>query len=315
MAKKSATKLQTPQTPSKRSTKAKPALLLPPPPPPKKAGNGLAIALFVSLTLHALVLSLHFKFPEAARAFEDKALDIILVNSKSAKKPVEAQALAQMNSNGGGNTDQDRRIKTPLPRSAKIQEGTELEKAEKRQQALEAKQQRLLALARSKAAAAPATEQESQPEPTPTLSGRDLANNALAMARLEGEIAKNTDEYNKRPKLKTIGIRTEGVAGAIYLNEWATKVERIGTLNFPEKAKGRVYGNLTVWVVLRSDGSIHELGIRRSSGHKILDDAARRIVEMGAPYGPIPRDMLGDYDTIGFARQMTFLSSNQLQTK
>ena len=307
MAKKPAKK------PQKRSTRASAALVLPPVAP--AAGKGLWIALIVSLSLHAVALSLHFKFPEAARAFEEKALDIILVNSKSAKKPVEAQALAQMNANGGGNTDQDRRIKTPLPPSAKIQEGTELEKAEKRIQALEAKQQRLLALARSKVTAAPATEQESQPEPTPVLSGRDLANNALAMARLEGEIAKNTDEYNKRPKLKTIGIRAEGVAGAIYMNEWERKVEKIGTLNFPPQAKGKFYGNLSVWVVLRADGSIYELEIRRSSGHKILDEAAKRIIEMGAPYGQIPRDFIGNYDTIGFGRQMTFLTSNQLEAQ
>lgn len=315
MAKKSATKLQSPQTPSKRSTKAKPALLLPPPPPPKKAGNGLAIALFVSLTLHALVLSLHFKFPEAARAFEDKALDIILVNSKSARKPVEAQALAQTNLDGGGNTDQNRRIKTPLPPSAKTKEGSELEKAEKRIQALEAKQQRLLALARSKAAAAPATEQESQPEPAPTLSGRDLANNALAMARLEGEIAKNTDEYNKRPRKKNIGTRADEYRFARYVEDWRLKVEKVGTLNFPDAAKGKVYGSLLLSVTINSDGSVSNVQIDRSSGHKILDDAARRIVTMAAPYAAFPPDIRRDYEILEISRTWTFTNSNQLQTK
>ena len=48
-----------------------------------------------SLLFHALLLSLHFSFPDASRAFQDRALDIVLVNSKSAHRPSDAQALAQ----------------------------------------------------------------------------------------------------------------------------------------------------------------------------------------------------------------------------
>ena len=69
----------------------------------------LRIALGVSLFVHALLLSLQFKFPDAARTFQDKALDIILVNSKSPHRPTHAQALAQANLDGGGNTDAERR--------------------------------------------------------------------------------------------------------------------------------------------------------------------------------------------------------------
>jgi len=309
MAKKSAKK------PQKRSTKASPALLLPPPPaPPSVAGNGLWIALAVSLSLHAVILSLHFSFPDASRAFQEKALDIILVNSKSAHKPTEAQALAQANLDGGGDTDQNRRAKTPLPRSAKTQDGNELEKAQKRIQALEAKQQRLLAQALSKEAAAPATEQETQPEPIQVLSGRDLANNALAMARLEGEIAKETDEYNKRPRKKNIGARVEEYRFARYVEDWRLKIEKVGTLNFPAAAKGRVYGTLILTVTIKSNGAVDKIEINKPSGHKILDDAAKRIVAMAAPYAAFPPDIGRDTDLIEITRSWTFTNSNQLET-
>jgi protein TonB len=168
-----------------------------------RADRNLWIGIGVSLAVHALLLSIHFQFPDATRAFKDKALDIILVNSKSARKPAEAQALAQTNLDGGGNVDEDRRAKTPLPPSTQQKSGTELEQAQKRVQALEAKQQRLLAEAKAKKSVKPQKEAEEQPEQIETPSGRDLASNALAMARLEGEIAKNIDEYNKRPRLKT----------------------------------------------------------------------------------------------------------------
>ena len=163
------------------------------------------------------ILSLHFKFPDASRAFQDKALDIILVNKKSARRPSDAQALAQANLDGGGNTDENRRVKTPLPPSEKQQSGSELEQAQKRVQALESQQERLLAKSRSKTAAPPKAENEAQPEPVQGVSGRDLANRALEMARLQGEIDRNSNEYNKRPRPKHIGTRADEYRFARYV--------------------------------------------------------------------------------------------------
>ena len=278
------------------------------------ADRNLWIALGASLFFHAVLLSLHFKFPEASRAFQDKALDIILVNSKAARKPTNAQALAQANLDGGGNTEQNRRAKTPLPPSARVQSGSELEQARKRVQALEAQQQRLLALARSKETARLQTDKEAQPETAPSLSGRDLATRALEMARLEGEIDRQTDEYNKRPRVKNMGTRAEGVSYAQYSEDWRIKVERVGTLNYPEAAKGKLYGSLILSVRIKSDGSIYRVEINRSSGYKILDDAARRIVQMAAPFGAFTPDIRRDYDILEFTRIWTFTRNNQVET-
>ena len=280
-----------------------------------RVDRNLWLGIGVSLAVHALLLSLHFQFPDASRALKEKALDIILVNSKSARKPVEAQALAQTNLDGGGNVDEDRRAKTPLPPSTQQKSGTELEQAQKRVQALEAKQQRLLAEAKAKKSVKPQKEAEEQPEQVETPSGRDLASNALAMARLEGEIAKNMDEYNKRPRLKTISPRTLEYAGAVYLSGWDSKVERIGTLNYPAQAKGKLYGAVSVWEVLDSAGAVVRVDITKSSGHKVLDDAARRIIEMGSPYGAVPAKVLDGAEHLGFPRNLNFVSGNALETK
>ncbi len=75
----------------------------------------LWLAVAISLAVHGLLLTLHFSFPDASKSMREKALDIVLVNAKSAKKPTDAQALAQANLDGGGNTDENRRVKTPLP--------------------------------------------------------------------------------------------------------------------------------------------------------------------------------------------------------
>lgn len=280
--------------------------------PPER---NLWLALGASLFLHALALSLHFSFPDASRAFQDKALDIILVNSKSARKPSDAQALAQANLDGGGNTDQKRRATTPLPPSARQKNGADLEQAQRRVQELEVQQQRLVTKARSTSSAPLKADKEAQAEPTPTLSGRDLAQSARAMARLEAEISRDVDEYNKRPRKKFIGTRADEYRFAQYVEDWRLKVERIGNLNYPEAAKGRLYGSLLLTVGIRSDGSVDKVEINRSSGHKILDDAARRIVAMAGPYAAFPPDIRRDTDLLEITRSWSFTSRDNLETR
>ena len=280
---------------------------------PLRAERALWWALGVSIALHALLLSLHFKFPEASRIVQDKALEIILVNSRSAHRPKDAQALAQANLDGGGDTDQNRRAKTPLPPSSRQQAGNDLEHAQKRVQALEAQQQKLLG-ERSRLKQAERKDTQAQPEPTPTLSGRDLAHSALAMARLEAEIARSTEEYNKRPRKKFIGTRTAEYRYARYMEDWRLKVERVGTLNYPQAARGRLYGTLQLSVWIRTDGSVDKIEIERSSGQRVLDDAAQRIVHMASPYAPFPPDIQRDTDVLVITRNWTFARGDQLQT-
>ena len=285
------------------------------PRPARAAERTLWLALSGSLVIHAVLLSLHFSFPDASRAFERRALDIILVNSRSAQRPTDAQALAQARLDGGGDTEQERRVKTPLPPSPKQQRGNELEQAEKRIKALEAQQQRLLTQAKSRPVAVPKSDQPAPPEPGAGVSGLDLASRALSMARLEGEIARDTEEYNKRPRKKFIGTRADEYRFAQYIEDWRAKVERVGTLNYPEEAKGRLYGSLILSVSIRSDGAVDKVEINRSSGHRILDDAARRIVNMAGPYAVFPADIRRDTDILVITRSWNFTRSDSLETQ
>lgn len=275
----------------------------------------LPFALGISIALHAAVLAVNFGFPDASRLVKDKALEIILVNAQSVRRPSEAQALAQVRLDGGGNVDDNRRARTPLPPSASRQAGSELEQKQRRVHELEARQQKLLAQTQSEVAAVPQELAEAQPAPTPALSGRELASSALAMARLEAEIAKSVDEYNKRPRKRNIGTRADEYRFAQYVEDWRLKVERVGTLNYPEAAKGRLYGSLVLSVSILSDGAVQKIEINRSSGHKVLDEAALRIVRMASPYAPFPPDVRRDTDIIEITRTWTFTRSDALQTR
>lgn len=276
----------------------------------------IGLATFISVFVHSIALvGVTFVYPDASKAFREKAMDIILVNAKSARKPSDAQALAQSNLDGGGNTDENRRAKTPLPPTHQQTEGDAVQQMQRRVQELETAQQKLLTQAKSLRNVAAANTVAEQPSPAPSVSGLDLAESARAMARLEGEIAKTADEYSKRPRKKFVGARTEEYALAAYLDAWKQKIERVGTLNYPEEARGKLYGAVVIFVELSAeDGSLYNAEISKSSGHKVLDQAALRILRMSAPFGAIPKQGLGGATVLSFARTWYFTQGDSLNT-
>lgn len=280
-----------------------------------KAYPALTAAIAVSVGLHIAALSVHFSFPDAIK-FKDvpPTLDVVLVNSKSANAPVKADVLAQSNLDGGGNTDEDRRAKTPLPATKKVEQGDDVRRAQKRVQALEAKQRELLTQAQAKAAV-PKSDPEPAPTPevqTPQVSGVDLRDSALMLARMEAQIARQIDEYNKRPRKHFVGTRAKEVRFAQYVESWRQKIERVGNLNYPNSARGRLYGSLRMTVSIRADGTVESMQIDRPSGHRVLDAAAEKIVRMAAPYAAFPPDIRRDTDVLVITRTWTFAPGDKL---
>ncbi len=100
-----------------------------------------------------------------------------------------------------------------------------------------------------------------------------------------------------------------------YLEDWRRKVERIGAMNYPEEARGQFFGSLVLSVALRPDGSIDRIVIVRSSGNKILDDAAKRIVMMASPFAPFPPDIRKETDYLDITRTWKFTRGNALETR
>jgi len=275
----------------------------------------LWLAIAISLAVHGYIVTRNFVFPDASKGMREKALDIVLVNAKSAKKPTDAQALAQANLDGGGNTDENRRVKTPLPTTNQQTSGSDIERMQRRIRELDAAQQKMLSEAKSARAVAAARNAAEQPTPSPSVSGLDLAESARAMARLEGEISKSVDEYNKRPRKKFVGARTQEYRFAQYIEDWRQKVERIGTMNYPAEARGKLYGSLVLTVSLNHDGSLNRVDINRSSGYKVLDEAAKRIVQMASPYSPFPPEIRRDTDILEITRTWYFTQGDQVTAK
>ena len=276
-------------------------------------------ALLISFVLHALLLSLTFKFPVVKiENLFTPPLQLVLVNSKSATRPRHADALAQSNLDGGGNTDADRRAKSPLPAMSRDQRQVEIAAAQQQVKSLESKERKIMTQLKSDYAMTDGQAKANPADETVTAGSSvdDLLARSLEMAKLEAQISREYDAYQKRPRRMFIGARTQEYAFARYVEDWRIKVERIGNQNYPDAAKQqKIYGQLQLMVSIKADGSLDDVAVTRSSGSRILDAAAVAIVRAAAPYSPFPEDIRKRTDVVSIIRTWTFAPGDQLTTK
>ncbi len=257
----------------------------------------MSIAIAFSVLAHGALLAVRFAAPDTFR-FQptDPSLEVILVNAKHDKKPLNADALAQANLDGGGNANAGR-AKSPLPDMRRSEDGDSAKAAKRRIAELEEQQRKLMAQLKKKIPfSAPLIknpdkqkEQPLQPE------GIDALDSAKMIARREAEIARNIEDYNKRPKKTQITPSTREVGYAMYYKALQERIEKIGTLNFPQQDGRKLYGELVIYIPIFQDGTIYEKDggprVERSSGNDALDRAALRIVRRAAPFGKFPPNM------------------------
>ncbi len=277
----------------------------------------LGAAIGLSLALHATLLSLQFKLPDLRWKTSSAPIEVVLVNARTKERPAKADVLAQANLNRGGTVDERRRAKTPLPVTEPRKPGKDLAEAKRRQRSLEARTQELLAQAREAQTRVPSnTPRELGAEdPGTQPNGRDLADLALAAMRLQAQIDRQIEEYQKRPRKKFIGANAAEYRFAQYEEDWRVKVERVGTLNYPAEARGRMYGNLRLTVTIRPDGSVESIELDRSSGLKVLDAAAFKIVRMAGPFAAFPPDIKRDTDLLVITRTWFFGQGDKIWTE
>lgn len=275
----------------------------------------LTIALMLSVILHILLLLMRFVAPEVFRIKPaDSQLEIILVNAKSVAHNTHADVLAQVALNGGGDQEQGR-AKSPLPPSLQTDDGDALQQSKKRVAQLEEQQRHLITQAHAaQKQIQEILQKKSHPLPEATLPQNDLLDNAKLIARQFAQIDKQVEDYNKRPRRHFFSPSTSEYKYAQYVEEWRQKVEKIGTLNYPEAARGKLYGQLRLTVYIKSDGTLDAMELDQSSGIPILDRAAQRIVRMGEPYGKFSSEMRKETDILAITRTWIF-TNDTLETK
>lgn len=281
-----------------------------------RPSDTLTVSLFIAAALHAIViLGLGFvSFSTAISA--PPTLEVILVQPSDSEAPEVADYIAQVSQDGGGQSDDNARPSSPFASDQDFDTD----------------------------GVAPVPVVSSAPRPvqtnadeviTATFSEREivvdvdaeeslvetervdtvLIEQNLDIARLTAEIDRQKEEFAKRPKKKFINARTQEAASAEYMKYWVEKVERVGNLNYPDAARRReLTGALILTVGIMKNGEIESISIDESSAQRVLDDAARRIVELSGPFQPLQGTLAEQADIIYITRTWEFRGNNSVKT-
>ena len=276
-----------------------------------KSSRILQIALGVSVGFHALVLSVRFIDPERFnRMFQDTPLEVILVNAKSNEKPDFAKAIAQASLAGGGQQEKGRAT-SPLPPSALIEMGEAAEDARRQVESLQEQQTQLLTQFKKQLAALPPPDL-TQPSNNPAQKERQERRKQLV--NLLAEIEKRISEENARPKKRYISPATREEVYAVYYDELRRKIEAKGTVNFPELAGKKMYGELTMTVTVNFDGRVLDTEVVETSGNLTLDRRAQIIVRGTGPFNKFSTAMRLKADQIVVVSRFKFTRDDSLET-
>lgn len=283
-----------------------------PAPPAIGESSRLGATLVLSALVHAmLVLGIGFAAEDAAPMVP--TLDVILSQTRTELTPAQADFLAQANNQGGGEHDRSTRPTAPqagplpqpedglAPRPLRAQTPAPSPPPDAR----------VISSIRAEETV-PTAQPTPDVAPAPLPPGQEKIARDIEMARLAAEIQLRSQQYAKRPKRKFVSASTKEYAWAQYLRGWVDRVERVGNLNYPDEARRRRIGGLVVISVgVRRDGSVESTRIIQSSNIPMLDNAAIRIVQLSAPYEPLPKTR-EDPDVLHVTRTWQFLPGGEL---
>jgi periplasmic protein TonB len=277
------------------------------------AQHALLIGVTISLLLHAGVLFWHASSATRVGPMLSE-LEIVLVNARTDLAPLDPQVQAQNQVDGGVNDTKRGMVTNPLPQTHVSANTIVLQAMRKRRLELEAEQQRLLTQIRDQA-------KTGQAHQSPTLQaeshlpGQDDREQESVIANAQiAAMAERIQAYNAQPRKQFVAPSAQASRYAAYQDAWRTRIEDIGTRHYPDEARGRIYGSLRITVTVRSDGSLVDIVIDKPSEHAVLNQVARRIVQLASPFPPFPADLTRETDMLVITRSWNFVKDT-LQTQ
>lgn len=287
--------------------------------PTVSANDRMLFTLFIAGMLHALlILGVGFDFPDPRPA--PSALEIVLAQSRSDKAPVDADFVAQANQEGSGQLD-----KAALPTTDELAQFEDVQVREI-QPVQQTATQKPVEEANSKIVTTQGdsrqqiTLQQPSPEDRKVELTKEerlaMIQRSLEIASLEAQLEEQKQLHAKRPRKRQLtSVSTKESRDAYYLYGWSKKIETVGNLNYPAEARRKkIYGNLRLMVAVRADGSVQEVRVLKTSGYRVLDQAAIDIVRLAAPFSPFPPEIRSDTDILEIIRTWQFEKGDRLSS-
>jgi protein TonB len=233
-------------------------------------------------------------------------LDVVLVQWRSQDEPEQADYLAQASQKGGGETtEKSRPAELVSGQVPSAQEGGDPVQSVQQQpeKALEVRE--IVAL---EAESETAIRQTAVEQPEAELpDAAELMQQSMNMASLKPETSRQREWQSKLPRRQFISANTKEYEFASYMSAWVSKVERVGNLNYPsELRRKKLHGDLVLTVGINQNGTVESVDVMRSSGITEIDRAAIGIVQMAAPYAPLPDNISDRVDILHITRTWRF---------
>lgn len=278
---------------------------------PVTASDRLTFTVFVAAALHGLLI-LGVGFTIAEKPHIPPTFEVTLANYESKKPPDKADYKAQFNQEASGVEEQAKEITTDTiaPFSdTQIREVSPVPQVKTVSPDTQTQQLRLHTVAKADTQIAKMEDLEDSQTAEPVDGEEaDIPFVSAEVASLRAKLDRQQQAYAKRPRIRRlISVSTERAVDAEYLSKWRQKIEYVANQNFPQQAlEDRIFGDLLMLTVIRSDGTIHSVELRRSSGHKILDNAALQAVHQAAPFAPFPAEISKDTDLLEIIQTWRF---------
>jgi protein TonB len=279
----------------------------------------LSLTLFLAAAIHGIViLGVGFGIHLSAPQRTPPMLDVVLVQTQSPTPPEQTERIAQADQQASGQAEEPDRpsapVTAPLPLPT---DGMAPEQATPSAPEPTPAEQTPVLTQEQAPVAAPVREQQEETPPREAITTDRLVERSLEMARLSAEISERNRRYAERPRVHFIdALSARSAVEASYLESWVRKVERVGNLNYPDEARRqRLDGTLILSVLVNHDGDVVSIEVTNSSGEQVLDDAARRIVQLSGPFSPFPAEMRERYDQLMITRTWVFQSDARVRMR
>lgn len=278
------------------------------------ADDRLGLTIFFAVVLHSLIiLGISFAKPEKKNPPEKlPGLEVTLVQSKTQNDIEDADFLAQANQEGGGNSDELERPTSavqPEVATGEVGEVSEVVPETVLPQQAEKSRMQILSSTKSKEELLSEMNKPDMPTEQSEQSSAQLLMINKQIAKQSAEIDLMQKAYASKPNRYYLSAKTKVYEWAEYEEGWRNKIERIGTLNFPDEARrAKLSGTVRASVTIGKNGEFKDVRITKYSGHKVLDDAVKRIVKMASPYEPFSAKLREKYDEVVITRTWQFIA-------
>ncbi|HEX4870176.1 MAG TPA: energy transducer TonB [Moraxellaceae bacterium] len=274
------------------------------------SNDRLTFTIFVACMLHAiLIFGVVFTAP---RVNMPHVMEVTLAQHRSKTTDKNADFLADANQQGSGDLDRAELITSPHQSRFHDQSINEIQPEESQVQTQAATAQQKQVLTTTTRSTRVVDTRKSREQREAQAESRE-AQLAMAwqsddIASLQARLAAKKQAYAKRPRVRAVStVSTRYDRDAAYVDAFRSRVEEIGNKNYPALARQRkIYGNVRLMVAILPTGQIKEIITLKSSGHAILDEAARQSVRLAAPFQPFPAAIRRDTDILQIIRTWKF---------